>query len=293
MLLSMTGYGSSSASNQDFDFSVEIKSVNNKYLDIQMKNPSYLNILEEDIKNLIKSKIARGRVDVFIKEQKKASTATNVIANIDLAKNVYNEYKHIQDELGLSGEISLSDIIKSPDILTFQSKEIETDELRDFLLNIVKDALDKIYSMRIREGKELELDLLGNIDKLEEIVSQISIRTPFVTKEYKLKIEERLESLCGTLTDIDRDNVLAELAMFAVKSDINEEIKRLNSHIAQFRENVNNGNVVGRKLDFISQEMNRETNTIGSKTQDIEIANLVIQSKSIIDKLKEQVQNVE
>lgn len=293
MLLSMTGYGSSNASNQDFDFSVEIKSVNNKYLDIQMKNPSYLNILEEDIKNLIKSKIARGRVDVFIKEQKKASTATNVIANIDLAKNVYNEYKHIQDELGLSGEISLSDIIKSPDILTFQSKEIETDELRDFLLNIVKDALDKIYSMRIREGKELELDLLGNIDKLEEIVSQISIRSPFVTKEYKLKIEERLESLCGTLTDIDRDKVLAELAMFAVKSDINEEIKRLNSHIAQFRENVNNGNVVGRKLDFISQEMNRETNTIGSKTQDIEIANLVIQSKSIIDKLKEQVQNIE
>ena len=289
---SMTGFGSSSLELEDCSIDIEIKSVNNRYLDFNFSMPSYLNFMLEDMKSLIKNKLKRGRVEVYIKIKKYQLSVDSVDINYELAQKIKEKLDSLNQKLDMKSDISVRDLVKYDDVMTFTYKDLDNDFLHDNILKVLDEAVNKIYSMRSIEGDNLREDLSTNLSKIEDQISKISSLTENSVKEYRENLFNKISELLDE-EKIDKDRMYLEVALMADKADINEELKRFDSHIVQFKSTMDIKDCIGRKLDFIIQEMNREINTISSKSNDESISVCVIEVKSLIEKLREQVQNIE
>ena len=289
---SMTGFGSSSLELEDCSIDIEIKSVNNRYLDFNFSMPSYLNFMLEDMKSLIKNKLKRGRVDVYIKIKKYQLAVDSVDINYELAQKIKEKLDSLNEKLDMKSDINVRDLVKYDDVMSFTYKDLDNEFLHDNILKVLDEAVNKIYSMRSTEGDNLREDLSTNLSKIEKEISKISSLTENSVKEYRENLFNKISELLDE-EKIDRDRMYLEVALMADKVDINEELKRFDSHIVQFKSAMDMKDCIGRKLDFIIQEMNREINTISSKSNDENISVCVIEVKSLIEKLREQVQNIE
>lgn len=289
---SMTGFGSSSLELEDCSIDIEIKSVNNRYLDFNFSMPSYLNFMLEDMKSLIKNKLKRGRVDVYIKIKKYQLSVDSVDINYELAQKIKEKLDSLNQKLDMTSDINVRDLVKYDDVMSFTYKDLDHEFLHDNILKVLDEAVNKIYSMRSIEGENLREDLSSNLSKIEEQISKISSLTENSVKEYRENLFNKISELLDE-EKIDKDRMYLEVALMADKVDINEELKRFDSHIVQFKSAMDMKDCIGRKLDFIIQEMNREINTISSKSNDESISVCVIEVKSLIEKLREQVQNIE
>jgi len=290
MIKSMTGYGRGKYEVDSREYTVEIKSVNNRYCDVSIKLPRSISYLEEKIKKEITSKISRGKIDVFITFYNNSTKGKNIKFNRELATMYINELKELAKENSIKSDIQVTEISKFPDVLT-----IENDEDEELIWNELKhpleEAINNFIEMKEIEGKKIYEDLTARIETIQDRVNIISENSTRLIKEYIVKLENRIKELLNT-EKIDENRLAMETVIYADKCSVEEEITRLNSHICQF-ENLIKENVVGKKLDFLIQEMNRETNTIGSKSSSIEITNLVVEIKTQIEDIREQIQNIE
>ncbi len=293
MIKSMTGFGRGEFSNNVYSFSVEIKTLNHRYNDIIVKMPKHISFLEDKIKRIIKEKISRGRVEVYLNFEYLDKSEVDIIADMSLAKSYMKVLENLNQELEINDNITLNHVLYNDDIVKVEKKEIDEEEIWSCLKEAVEVALKETVDMRVQEGKELSKDIQTNLLVVEEKTKEIEIRSPLVVKEYRIKLKERAEELLEDEYTLDEEKLANEIVFFADKSDVNEEVIRLYSHINQFIESLNEKNPVGRKLDFLIQEMNREVNTIGSKANDIEISKNVVEIKSELEKIREQIQNVE
>lgn len=293
MIKSMTGFGRGESTDGIHNFNIEIKTVNHRYNDMVLKIPKHLSYLEEKIKRRIKNRISRGRVEVYINLEYISESAMEVKVDIPLAKAYKSGLELILEELNLKDEIKLSHIMSLSEIIKTERKELDEDITWDCLKTALDKALEKVIDMREKEGVILKRDMEYQVEKIKKMVKEIEKRSPLVVEEYKEKLKERIRELLDDEYNLDEERLNNEIAFFADKSDINEEIVRLNSHINQFLQTLESGESIGRKLDFIIQEMNREINTIGSKANDLVIGNYVIDIKSELEKMREQAQNVE
>lgn len=289
----MTGYGRGEFENELYKFKVELKAVNHRYNDILVKMPRHISYLEESIKKIIKEKISRGKVDVYVNLEYISESAIDVKVDIPLAKSYKNALESLKSELGLDDEIRLNNILSISEVVRTERRELNEDMIWEILKGAVNMALSNIMSMREAEGQELKNDILLKLENIESNVKEIELRSPLVVLEYKEKLQERIRTLIDDRTVLDEDKLNNEVVFFADKSSIDEEIVRLASHIKQFREILNEEDSIGRKLDFLIQELNREINTIGSKANDIIISKYVVELKAELEKVREQIQNIE
>ena len=292
MIRSMTGYGKGSLSIDGREYQVEIKSVNHRYLDINIKMPKTLGYLEEQIKKEISEKIKRGKIDVFITFENNSQEGKNIKINKELAKIYINQLKELAEEENISSNIEVIDIAKFPDVLTIKIEQ-EDEKIKNEILQVTKDATDKIIEMKNIEGQKIAQDLLERIEKIGNKIEEISKKSTGLIEEYVVKLEKRIKEILKT-EEIDKSRIAQEVVIYADKCSIEEEITRLKSHIYQFKNLIADDNeTIGKKLDFIIQEMNRETNTIGSKANNLEITNGVIDIKTELEDIREQTQNIE
>ena len=262
MIRSMTGYGKASLNVEEREYQIEIKSVNHRYLDINVKIPKTLSYLEETIKKQISEKIKRGKIDVFVTFQNNGQKGKNIKINKELASIYINQLKELAQEENISSNIEVIEIAKFPDVLTINMDE-EDEEIKDEIIQVTKDATCKILEMKKIEGQKIEQDLLQRMEKIENKIEEISKKSTGLIEEYVVKLEKRIKEILQT-EEIDKSRLAQEVVIYADKCSIEEEITRLKSHIYQFRNLISNNNeTIGKKLDFIIQEMNRETNTIG------------------------------
>lgn len=293
MLKSMTGYGRGEYVNEYFNIIIEIKSVNHRYADIVVKLPRHINFLEEKIKKAVKEKINRGKVDIYVNLEYINESAIDLKVDVPLAKAYKQILEQLSKELNIDDNVKLFNILGLPEIIKTEKKELDEGLLWSSLKEALDIALDNILEMKILEGEAIKYDMLSKLYEIEKLVDEIELRAPNVVIEYRDRLRERIEELLDDDIKLDEERLAQEIAIFADKSNINEEIVRLKSHISQFKTIVNEDDAVGRKLDFLIQEMNRETNTIGSKANDIFISNNVVLIKAEIEKIREQVQNIE
>lgn len=289
----MTGFGRGENTDSLRSFTVEIKSVNHRYNDIIVKMPKHLNYLEESIKKLIRNKVTRGRVEIYISLEYISQSDIEVKVDIPLATSYKKAIDVLCNELHIENNINIELLTRFPDVLKTQKREEDEDEIWACLKLAIEDSLNRLISMRIEEGKELANDIILKVKSIESMVKQIEERSPEVVLEYKTKLSNRIKELLEEKYEIDENKLANEVAYFADKCSINEEIVRLYSHINQMVKSLEADVPVGRKLDFLVQEMNREVNTIGSKVGDIDITNKVVDIKSELEKIREQIQNIE
>ena len=293
MIRSMTGYGKQSLNVDGREYQIEIKSVNHRYLDINIKMPKTLSYLEETVKKEISEKIKRGKVDVFITYENNSKEGRNITINKELAKLYIEQLKELAEEEKISSNIEVMEIAKFPDILTIKADE-EDEKIKQEIIQVTTEATNKIVEMKAIEGEKIAQDLLQRISKIENKIMEISSKSTGLIEEYVVKLEKRIQEILKT-EEIDKSRIAQEVVIYADKCSIQEEITRLKSHIYQFRNLITNNQneAIGKKLDFIIQEMNRETNTIGSKANNLEITNGVIDIKTEIEDIREQIQNIE
>ena len=293
MIRSMTSFGrSSSEEGEKRVFTVEMKSVNSRYLDINIRMPKTLISLEEEIRKMISNSLNRGKVDVFINLKNYNDGSGIPKVDINLAQGYLECLKEIETKLGVKNDISVMQIARFPEVITVVEEEDKIEEVWKELKPLINDSLEMMSGMREVEGNKLKEDILSKISVIEELVSKVEEFADTIPKAFKMKLEERVKELLGNV-EIDENRIAMEVCMLADKATVDEEIIRLRSHINQVRETLNLNDPIGRKLDFIVQEMNRETNTIGSKSSDIQMTNIVIDIKNILEKIREQVQNIE
>jgi len=292
MIKSMTAYGRGEVEENNRKFVIELKSVNNRYLDVNIRLPKHLLALEDDIRKYISSKISRGKVDVFISQEKFGDNDIKISLDEQVAQYYYNIFMQLKEKFNLSEEIGLSLFTKFSDIIIVEKNEEDYESVWKTIKKALDQALSVFIDMRIREGLKLKQDILEKCNIISQKVTEIEHRSPMVVEEYREKIRERISEFLKDV-EVDEARLLNEVAFFADKVNINEEIIRLKSHIEQLKNTLESEEAVGRKLDFLLQEMNRETNTIGSKANDLIISNLVIDIKSELEKIREQVQNIE
>lgn len=293
MAKSMTGFGIGEFKDQYYNLSVECKTINHKYLDINPRIPRKLSFLEDKLRFLIKDHLGRGRVDIFVKFETVTSVGSQLVYDAELAKQYYHILKNIKSDFGLEEPISPVDIAKFPDVVKITEAEDDEEILWNMLSDAANKALENLCNMRIIEGKKLEKDILARADLLERSVCDLEKYTDTIEKEYKDKLYARISELLDDPKVVDEYRLAQEVAIYADKSNITEEIVRFKSHINQLRDTVTADESVGRKMDFLIQELNREVNTMGSKSSDVSIANLVINMKAELEKIREQVQNIE
>ena len=292
MIRSMTGYGKETLCIEEREYQVEIKSVNHRYLDINIKIPRTLSYLEEEIKKEITKKIKRGKIDVYIAYENNSQEGKNIKINKELAKIYIEQLKELAQEEKISSNMEAIDIAKFPDILTIKTDE-KDEKIRDEIIQTTINATEKIVEMKSVEGEKILQDLLRRIEKIENEIEKISKKSTGLIEEYVVKLEKRIKEILKT-EEIDKTRLAQEVVIYADKCSIEEEVTRLKSHIYQFKNLINDNNETkGKKLDFIIQEMNRETNTIGSKANSLEITNGVIEIKTELEDIREQIQNIE
>lgn len=293
MVKSMTSFGrSQSEEGKKYLFSIEMKSVNNRYLDINIRLPKFMISIEEEIRKCINKKLSRGKVDVFINYKSYDSNNAMPKLDMELAKKYYYCLKQLEENFDIVNDITVTRLAKFPEVLTLEVVEEDLDEVLEELLPLVNKSLDNMVEMREREGEKLKEDILSKLIIIENEVKKIEVLANNVPQQYKVKLEERIKELTSGMT-IDEERLAMEVAIIADKAAVDEEFVRLYSHINQMRKTLELNEPIGRKLDFIVQEMNRETNTIGSKCNDMDMTNIVINIKNIIEKIREQVQNIE
>lgn len=291
MIKSMTGFGRAKIEKEAREYIVEIKTVNHKYNDIAIKMPKTISYLEENIRKLISKEIHRGKVEVCISFTNNSTEGKNIKINTEIAKLYIQELKQLAKETGIAENINLMEITKLPDVLNIQN-ETEDKTIEDELTIAVNQAIETLLTMRKNEGEKIEIDLRKRIEILSEKIDQISSLSTGLVEEYVVKLEARIKELLNTDV-IDQNRLAQEIVIYSDKCSIEEEITRLKSHFVQFNNFLNQDTPVGKKLDFIVQEMNRETNTIGAKANKLEITNLVVDMKTEIENIREQIQNIE
>ena len=291
MVNSMTGYGKSTLSINSREYQVEIKTVNHKYLDTSIRMPRCLSSLEEDVRKEIASNLKRGKVEVSINFENHGKNINNIVINTELAKDYIRSLKKLADEEGLEANIEVTEITKLPDVLTIK-EDLDNDEIKKELLQVVQDAVNQLIEMRKKEGQKISVAILEKIDKINSKIFDISSLSIGLIDEYIVKLEKRIKELLKT-DDIDKSRLMQEVVIFADKCSVEEEVTRLKSHIEQLKELINSDGATGKKMDFLIQEMNREINTIGSKANNLDITNNVVEVKTIIEDIREQIQNIE
>lgn len=291
-MLSMTGYGRGVSGNGGLELTAEIKTVNNRYLDISVKCPKIFNAYEEVIRSKIREKLTRGHADVYVSFTDKREKEKSLYLDLPAARAYVESAKAIKAAFPeLTDDFTVSSLMRQSDVLRQEDENACDDELVSALNEALEIALDKLNAMRETEGKKLSDDMLARVDTIEKLVGGVKERAPLVAEEYRKRLLEKVRLYTESVNP-DEGRLLTEVAVFADKSNIDEELTRLDSHICQFRE-IAKEKLVGRKLDFLVQEFNRETNTICSKSNDIQITKLGLQLKNEIEKIREQVQNVE
>ena len=291
---SMTGYGRGECTMYERKFTVEIKAVNHRYNDITVKLPRAIMGFEDEIKKAISKKVFRGKLDVFVNFESFSQEDINISVNEPLAKSYTETLRKLKSDLHLDGDVTIEIVSKFPDVITVDksiSNENTENEIRECLMKAVEDATDAFVAMREVEGETLKKNIIEKVAFVNDALQKIEERAPWVSKDYRARLEAKLADLDEI--QVDESRLLTEVLLFADKACIDEEITRLHSHISQMYSIVEENVPVGRKLDFLVQEMNRETNTIGSKSNDIEITNHVVDIKSVIEKIREQIQNIE
>ena len=291
MIKSMTGYGKANISKNLREYQVEVKSVNHRYLDVSVKMPRSLSYLEEEIKKAVSAKVTRGKVDVFITFNNNSLEGREIKINTEIARMYIKELRDLAESEGIVADIPVTEISKLPDVLTIQNNQ-DDETIKNELLEVTNKAIENLVGMRQVEGEKIAQDLLARIQDIEEKVKKISSLSTGLIDEYVVKLNTRIKELLQD-QEIDEARLAQEVVIYADKCSIEEEVTRLNSHIYQFRDLLNTNEAVGKKLDFMIQEMNRETNTIGSKANNLEITNEVINMKTQLENIREQVQNIE
>ena len=289
----MTGFSRYENQNEDLTCKVEIRSVNNRFIDINTRLPKTLAPLELPLKKIVKAKCARGSFDITIMIEKNGDTETNleVTPNLPLATEYLNAFKKIQDGLSLKGAIDINTVLSQRDVVKTELKKVE-DSCEEIVMQTVDKALTHLIKMREEEGKNLEKDILNQINSIKTLGKSISTKQSMTVQQFQNKLNEKIQSLTSGL-EIDPDRIAQESALLADRCDITEELVRLESHIEQFNLLVASHEPQGRKLEFLTQEINREVNTTGSKTIDLEVSKAVIEMKSCLEKIREQLANIE
>ena len=288
---SMTGFGRASLESNGKNYIIEIKTVNNKYSDITVKSPKRLSFMEDKIRKQIANRITRGKVEVSVSFFDFSNKSKNVVLNKEIAKEYIKQLREIADENNLSENISVVEIAKLPDILNSIDSDND-EEIASEALQCLNMALDSLIEMRKAEGENIKQDLLERIERVQNLVDKIAENSKGIVEEYVSKLEKRVKEILKTDV-VDENRIAQEAVIYSDKTSIEEELTRLNSHIVQFKELVNSDGPVGKKLDFMIQEMNRETNTIGSKAGSGEITKAVIDLKVELEDIREQIQNIE
>lgn len=292
MIKSMTGFGRYEIQQDSKKFTVELKSVNHRYLDVNIRMPKKLNFFETSIRTLLKSYANRGKVDIFITYEDLSQAQSSVKYNPLIAAEYMKYFKQMKEEFGLENDISVSALARFPEVLTMEEQVEDEEELWNGLKKALEGAFAQFVETRITEGENLKKDILAKLTFLEQEVSAVEERSPQIVAEYRQKLEEKVAELLAD-TQLEENRLAAEVILYADKICTDEEVVRLKSHIQHMRATLEEKEGIGRKLDFIAQEMNREANTILSKANDIEVSNHAISLKTEIEKIREQIQNIE
>ena len=292
MVKSMTGYGRAVETVNGREFTVELRSVNNRYLDCSVKLPRNLSFAEEAVKQAVKATISRGKVDVFISVHSDGAADVKVTLNAPMVEGYLTAMKQMVADYGVQDDISVSLISRMPEVFTVEKPEVDEEQLRSDLMSVVGKALENYDAMRAAEGKALENDLRSRGNTILELVSQVEAGNGQTVIDYRTRLENKLKEVLAN-TAIDESRILTEAAIFADKVAVDEETVRLRSHLEQMNNMLTTGGAIGRKLDFLLQEMNRESNTIGSKCSDVKLARTVVDIKAELEKIREQTQNIE
>ncbi len=289
---SMTGYGRAKLEKEEREYIIEIKSVNHKYSDITIKLPRNISYLEEKIRKTILSKVSRGKIDVFVSYTNYGIEGKKVVLNKRLAELYINQLRELAEETNIEKEIKVTDISRLPDVLNVSAEEENSQIIWNELSECLENALTNFLEMRKQEGAKIKIDLETRIKKIEEFVDKIKQYSTLLVEEYVVKLKERIKEILST-DIVDEARLAQEVVIYSDRYSIEEEITRLKSHIFQFNDLLTKDEPVGKKIDFLIQEMNRETNTIGSKSNKLEITNLVIEIKTELEDIREQIQNIE
>lgn len=292
MIKSMTGYGSAAGMSGDIGLTVELKSVNNRFLDCSVRMPRMYIFAEDKIKSLVQKYISRGKVDVFVTVDSSKADDVVVSLNEPLAEAYIAAYQQMSEKYGLKNDLSAVSLGRLQDVFTVEKKEIDADAFAADLEQVAAAALENFNAMRGVEGEKLRNDILAKLENIENLAAKVEERSPQTVAEYRARLEQKMTEVLAA-ADIDKARIVTEAAIFADKVAVDEELVRLKSHIAQMRDMLTKDGAIGRKLDFLTQELNREANTTGSKCNDVEITRMVVDIKSEIEKIREQIQNIE
>ena len=292
MIKSMTGFGRCEITEGTRKVTVEMKSVNHRYLDVNIKMPKKLSFFESSIRGELKKYVQRGKIDIFITYEDYSENKVSIKYNKDIAQEYLKYLNEMASEFELDNDVRVSSLSKYPEVFTMEEQMVDEEEIWKVLAKAIDGAAEGFVEARIKEGKNLADDLIGKLDGMLELVKYIEERSPKLMEEYRKKLEERIHEMLGDAA-IDESRILTEVTIFADKVCVDEEIVRLKSHIEATKQALIEGGSIGRKLDFIAQEMNREANTILSKANDLEISNCGIELKTEIEKVREQIQNIE
>lgn len=292
MIKSMTGFGRSEIVKGNRKISVEIKSVNHRYLEAGIKMPKKLNVFESRMRDLLKKYATRGKIDIFINYEDDSESQVNLKFNQNIADEYMAIFNNMSEKYNLKNDMTVVGLARFPEVITMDEVQEDEEELWHFIEEAMKAALEQFVNTRILEGENLKKDLLGKLGHMEELVAFVEKRSPEIMKEYRSKLESKVKELLGDTT-IDESRIATEVIIYADKISVDEETVRLRSHIEHARKCLNEDGGIGRKMDFIAQEMNREANTTLSKANDIEISNAAIDLKTEIEKVREQIQNIE
>ena len=288
----MTGYGRSEGELHGRTITVELRAVNNRYLDCSVKIPRVYVFAEEAIKSQVQKQVGRGKVDVFVSVDSSAADQVVVTLNRPVADGYYEALKQMRDVYGLKDDLSVSLLSRFPDVFLVEKDQGDADVIAQDIVQVLSRALEDFNAMRQREGEKLAEDILAKAQRIRQLVTQVEERSPATVAEYREKLCQRMEEVLSN-TQIDESRILTEAAIFADKVAVDEETVRLRSHLSQLEEMLREGGAIGRKLDFLIQEFNREANTIGSKCSDVALSRVVVDLKGEIEKIREQVQNIE
>ena len=292
MIRSMTGFGRAEEVLNGRDITVEIRAVNHRYYEFSCRLPRSMNFAEERIKSFLAGRISRRKVEVSVIVQNVTAVSEKITVNREIIADYVNALREIKDEFDLTDDLSLSSVMRIPDAFTVVKAETDEEQLWKDIYSVLEQALDNFVRMRETEGAKMRADILSRLCVIEKYVGFVEERSPKIVEDYRKRLFDRMsEVLDGK--NIDESRILLEVGIFSEKTAVDEETVRLRSHISQLREMLESSEPVGRKLDFLVQEMNRETNTIGSKVQDIEVTRVVVDQKSEIEKIREQIQNIE
>ncbi|MBQ3164151.1 MAG: YicC family protein [Lachnospiraceae bacterium] len=292
MIKSMTGFGRCEVEEGNRKVTVEMKSVNHRYLDVNIKMPKKLSFFESSIRNELKNYVQRGKIDVFISYEDFSENNVCIKYNKELATEYLKYLRDMSAEFGLDDDIRVSTLSRYPEVFSMEEQMVDEEEIWKVLSKAIDGAAENFVETRIKEGKNLADDLIAKLDNMLEHVAFIEERSPQLMDEYRRKLEDRVKELLGD-ANVDENRLLTEVTIFADKVCVDEEIVRLKSHIETTKQTLVDGGSIGRKLDFIAQEMNREANTILSKANDLDISNRGIELKTEIEKVREQIQNIE